>query len=502
MRLRARGRAERGQRDAFRRLVRGLAGGSFWWQAGVEPAMPYESFRKAVQPTTHETLEPHIERMMKGEPDVLWPGTCQIYALTSGTSTGRPRRVPVTEAMLGHFKRTHLDALLWYTVRAGRASVFRGRHMGLGGTVSLSRIPESEPFEAYAGELGAIVALNLPRWAERNFSEPGADIANIADWQEKLAAIAERAPGLDVSLLSGMPRWVLTFAESMRSRGVQRLRDVWPGLECYIHGGVPLGPFHDELRAFLGAGVAFHEVYVAAEGFIAAQDAEAVDGLRLMVDAGVFFEFLPMSEFDESRLHVLGQKAVPLSGVRTGVDYALLLTTPGGLARFLVGDVVRFVTTEPARIVHVGRTDLRLCAFGENVSEKDLTDALVSLCRRNVWRIVNFHVAPLFNDPTIRTMRGRHEWWVELQAGSNINPTGPIMAPELDAELMRLNRDYAAKRKAGVLDPPYVRLVMPGVFKHWMRYHGKWGGNNKMPRCRSDRTIADELGGALQFAKD
>jgi hypothetical protein len=502
MRLRSRGAAERGQRDAFAHLMRNLSAGSRWWDAGIVPSIPYESFRKLVPLSTHGSLAPQVERMKKGEPDVLWPGTCQIYVSTSGTSTGTPRHLPVTEAMLHHFKAAYLDSLLWYVNRAGGASVFRGRHMALGGTVGLSRIRESEPFEAYLGELSAIAALNVPAWAERAYSEPGPEIANIADWQEKIAAVAGRAPGLDISLLSGIPRWVLTLVESMRARGVPALRGAWPRLECFMHGGVPLGPFHDELRAGLGAGVNFHEIYVAAEGFVAAQDAEAADGLRLMAASGVFFEFLPMSEYEEDRIEALGQKAVPLSGVRTGVDYALVMTTPAGLARFVPGDVIRFVSTEPARIVVVGRTDLRLCTFGENVSEKDVTDALVSLCRRNGWNIVNFHVAPLFNDPTLRTMRGRHEWWVELRAGTALTPTGPIMAPELDAELMRLNPDYASKRKAGTLDSPYVRLVMPGVFMHWMRYHGKWGGNSKMPRCRSDRVIADELGGALQFAKD
>ena len=502
MKLRSKQAAAGQQRDAFRNLVRSLSAGSYWWEAGIEPSITYESFRRLVRLSTHGSLAAPVDRMKKGEPDVLWPGTCQIYASTSGTSTGAPRHVPVTEAMLRHFKGAYLDSLLWYAARAGGASVFRGRHMALGGPVRLARIPESEPFEAYSGELSAIAALNVPRWAERAYSEPGAEVANIADWQEKVAAVAERAPGLDISLLSGIPRWVLTLVDSFRSRGVSSMRDVWPRLECYMHGGVPLGPFHDELRAALGAGVNFHEVYVAAEGFVAAQDAEAADGLRLMAGAGVFFEFLPMSEYEEDRIEVLGQKAVPLSEARTGVDYALILTTPGGLARFVVGDVVRFVTTEPARIVPVGRTDLRLNAFGENVSERDLTESLVSLCRRHGWNIVNFHVAPLFNDPTLRTMRGRHEWWVELRAGTALTPTGPIMAPELDAGLIRLSPDYAARRKAGTLDSPYVRLVMPGVFKHWMRYHGKWGGNHKMPRCRGDRVIADELGGALQFAKD
>jgi hypothetical protein len=163
---------------------------------------------------------------------------------------------------------------------------------------------------------------------------------------------------------------------------------------------------------------------------------------------------------------------------------------------------VRFISTEPARLTYVGRTKLRLDAFGENVTEKEITDALTTVCRHNGWPIVNFHVAPLFTPFTGSKCRGRHEWWVELKARTTITPTGPIIALELDAELRRQNDQYRTMRSAGVLDAPYVRLVMPGVFELWMRFHGKWGGQNKMPRCRPDRVIADELGKALQFAKD
>jgi hypothetical protein len=280
------------------------------------------------------------------------------------------------------------------------------------------------------------------------------------------------------------------------------LQEIWPHLECFVHGGVPVAPFHDQLRRMLGPNVNFHEVYPASEAFIAAQDADASAGLRLIADAGVFFEFVPMAAFEEAKVSELGSRAVPASGVRTGVDYALVLTTPAGLARYVVGDVVRFLSTEPLRIVHVGRTQLQLSAFGEHVVEKEITDALLAVCRRNGWTIVNFHVAPIFTSSTTGRSRGRHEWWVELKPGTPLTPTGPIIALELDAELKRLNQDYETKRSNGGLEAPFVRLVMPGVFEQWMRFHGKWGGQNKMPRCQDDRVIADELGSALQFAND
>lgn len=510
MRLRRSTRADGAQRRVFRHLVSNLAGGSVWKAVGMESGMDYAAFQRKVPLQTYEDLSPHIERMKKGAANVLWPGKCQIYAVSSGTSSGRAKHIPVTEAMLDHFKQSGLDSMLWYTARVGHVRVFRGRHLFLSGSTALAPIPESAPFEAYAGALSGIVALNLPGWVERHLFEPGAEIAQIADWQAKVAAITQRTAGIDISLLAGFPGWATLFAESFRASAshgnvrVPHLQEIWPNFECYVHGGVPIAPFQDELRSLLGPTVNFHEIYPASEAFIAAQDADPASGLRMMADAGVFFEFLPMSEFDEAQLSTLASKAVPISGVRAGVDYALVITTPAGLARYIIGDVVRFISTEPPRIAYVGRTKLQLSAFGEHVIEKEITDALIAVCRRNGWTIVNFHVAPILTntDTTTGKTRGRHEWWIELKPGTHITPTGPIMAAELDSELGRLNAGYGTMRKGGLLEAPFVRLVMPGVFEHWLRYHGKWGGENKMPRCRSDRVIADELGSALHFAND
>ena len=184
------------------------------------------------------------------------------------------------------------------------------------------------------------------------------------------------------------------------------------------------------------------------------------------------------------------------------MDYVLAVTTPAGLARYVVGDVVRFTSTLPPRLVYVGRTKLRLDAFGVSLPEKALTDALVALCQRHSWTIVNFLVAPLFAATMTGQQRGRHEWWIELRPGTVATPTGPHMAAELDAELLRVNPDYALRRRTGTIDPPFVRLVMPGVFDHWLRYQNTWGGEHKLPRCRSDRAVADELAKITHFARD
>jgi hypothetical protein len=234
-------------------------------------------------------------------------------------------------------------------------------------------------------------------------------------------------------------------------------------------------------------------VYPASEGFVAAQDAEPEAGLRLLADAGIHYEFLPLAEYDEQRLPQLGARAVPLAGVQPGIDYVLVMTTPAGLARYVIGDVVRFVSVEPARLVYTGRTKLQLSAFGEHVIEKELTDALTAVCTRHRWQVVNFHVAPRFACSLTGRQRGCHEWWIELHAGTIETPTGPILAAQLDHELRQRNDDYAAKRDGGGLAAPLVRLVMPGVFEQWQRGAGRWGGQNKMPRCRSDRQVADAL---------
>lgn len=486
------------QAKTFAQLTGAMARCSFGRDSGIHAGMTYAQFQAAIPPRTYEQFIEPIERMKHGEADVLWPGTCSYYAVSSGTTAGRTKYLPITQGMLAHFRQAGLDSLLYFTARTGSTSVFGGKHLFLGGSTTLTQIEESKPFAAWAGDLSGITAIHLPGWVEKFLYEPGADLAQLGDWPQKINAIAERTHNRDIRLVAGIPSWVLILAAAVRARATTGslqpadLRAVWPHLECLIHGGVPISPFIDELRAALGTGVNFHEVYPASEGFIATQDADASLGLRLMTDVGLFFEFLPLNEYDEARLAELGPKVVPLEGVKTGVDYVLLLTTPAGLCRYVIGDVVRFVSTDIPRLVYAGRTKLQLSAFGEHVIEKELTDALSTVCQRHGWGISNFHVAPLFADSSAGRERGRHEWWIELKAP--LEPAAiATLADGLDAELIRLNDDYEAKRKGRGLEPPLLRLVPAGTFEKWMRAHGKWGGQSKMPRCRSDRQIADEL---------
>lgn len=487
------------QQHCFRALVRTLSRTAYGRSAGLEPGMTYESFHRRVPPRTYEGFVPWIERMKRGEPDVLSPGRTDFFAVSSGTTAGPSKWLPVNQAMLDHFRDSGLDALFFYAQRASGGAVFRGRHLFLGGSSALTPLPGVEPPVRW-GDLSGITALNLPGWAAHLLYEPGLEIAQMADWPAKIDAIVRRCLRADITLVAGIPSWLLVLAAALRRQAAAEsgrtpatLKELWPNLECLVHGGVPVGPFADELRATFGEGVNFHEVYPASEGFIAAQDAEPEAGLRLLTDRGLYFEFLPLADYDEPHLDLCDDHVVPLEAVEVGVDYVLLLTTPAGLVRYVIGDVVRFTSLEPPRLVYAGRTKLQLSAFGEHVIERELTDALAAVCRAHGAAPVNFHVAPLFRDEAAGRLLGRHEWWIELRDNGGTAPDPARFAADLDRELSARNDDYAAKRAGGGLDLPAVRFTRAGLFEQWLKRAGKWGGQSKTPRCRSDRQVADEL---------
>lgn len=507
-RLKQAGRAVRAQHATLRLLIDRIAATEFGRDTGVERGMPYAKFRARVPLRGPDQFAPWIERMVRGESNVLWPGACALYALTSGTSGGEPKRLPVTGDMLAHFRRAAQEAMLCYTARTGHAGVVRGRHLFLGGSTALAPLGTETAGRSFAGNLGCILGLTLPRWAEEHLHEPSEDIARMPESPRKTAAIVARTRSLDITLIAGTPTALVELVEAMNAGGSNDtassgyLQSSWPNLECLVHGGAMIGPYQDQLRRATGPAVRFHEVYASAEGLIAAQDAEPQAGLRLLADAGLFFEFLPLRDYEPSLPAGLGARAVPLEEVRAGEDYVLVLTTPAGLCRYVGGDIVRFVGTEPPRLVWAGRTRLQLDAFEEHVLERDLTDVLVSICQRHNWSITRFHVAPLFVASRTGPNRGGHEWWVELRPGTVETPTGPLIAGEIDQDLAARHAGYRQRRRSGVMEPPIVRLVMPGFFSHWLQHHAARTGRVRLSRCRGDRQIADQLTALACFHPD
>ncbi|MBI2516177.1 MAG: GH3 auxin-responsive promoter family protein [Opitutae bacterium] len=498
-RLKALGRGLEAQQAALTALLTHFARTEFGRKHELTPGLSYNEFRQRTPVHGYDHFEPLITRMAAGEPDVLWPGRCRFFVDTAGTTTGTPRRLPVTDDQLAHYRAGLGAALLHYAIRAGHPGIFLGRHLHVGASTALS-----EGNGAYAGSFDAIAHLALTSWAEANLYSPPRAVAQLPEGEEKAGAIARAMVGRDVTLVGGAPAAVLALATAARaqaSRGKVRmthLQAMWPNLECYAHTGAPLGLFADELRAALGPAVTFHEIYAAAEGWFAVQDSEASLGLRLLADAGIFFEFVPLREFEEDKLERLGPRCLPLAAVQPGADYALVVTTPAGLCRYSTGDIVRFLSLDPPRLQFCGRTRLQLSMFGEHVGERELTESLLEVCGRNGWTAVNFHVAPLVSRAG-PLPRGGHEWWIELRSGTIKTPTGPLLAPEIDAALAQRNPDYAARRQSGGIEPPVVRLLMPGVLEQWARTFTPHAGTSRLTRCRPDRLIADQLMGLAKF---
>lgn len=505
--LRSRARGTTAQHRTFKRLLAQLQGAAVWRQAGITAGMDYEAFRQRIPISTYATLESAIERMQAGEPDVLWPGTCPAYAASAGTVGPKRKLVPLTDQMLDHFAGACRKVGLFYLARVGHCGSLKGDPLFVAGSTTVRPLPAPAAPGACVVEWPGAVRQSLPEWLEARV-QPEGSVAQMDDWNAKVEATIVRTIGADVSLLFGAPSWVLQFSEAMKARLAERnhrignLAEIWPNLECYVHGGCGIAPYAAELRSLLGADVAFHEYFGAVEAAVAVQDSHAPGSLRLLVDEGVFFEFLPLTEYDESRPDLARLKALRLDDVTVGVDYVVLLTTPGGLVRYVLGDVVRFSSVAPPRLSFAGRADAMLNGFDERLLERELNDVLLAVCQRHRWSIVNFHVAPLFAAGLTGQARGRHEWWVELRPGTVETPTGPQMAVELDSELQRVSSAYASRRHAGRIEAPVVRLVMPGVFRHWMRQRGRWAGDAKVVRCRSDRLLASELAGMTRFAED
>ena len=507
-RLSRNGAAASAQHEALPDLIKNLAQTAYGQELGIRSGMTYEEFRSRIPLRDYDQLQPYFARIKQGEANVLWPGLCRWRAASARTVGADAKWLPITDDALAHFEKAATDSLLYYSARVDRADIFGGTHLFLDPLLHLHEIATEDAEAAQQAKATLDAATSTPPWSLNELAEPKQPVTDPSDWSAKLDVVIEGNTGVDITLISGLPSWLLQFAEAVRDRQLRRdkpfsnLKDVWPNLECIVHHGVPIGPFYDELKRLVGPTVSFHEVYSATEAIIAAQDAESGGGLRLIADAGVFYEFLPLKEYHESLPLTMNARTVPLEQVHLGEEYVLVLTTPAGLCRYVTSDIVRFTSIEPPRLLPAGRTQLRLNSFEENVNEKDLTDSLVAVCQRHGWTIVNFHVAPLFSGSLIGQTRGRHEWWVELRPGTAETPTGPILAIHLDVDLQSRSSGYAVKRQRGPIEAPVVRLVIPGFFAHWMRHHDRWGGQKKMPRCRQDRLIADELSALACFNAD
>jgi hypothetical protein len=417
--------------------------------------------------------------------DLSWPGRAPFLALSSGTATGKTKYIPVTADMVRSNRKAGLDVLADHLAAKPGSRIFGGQSFMLGGSTALTR--EAPGVES--GDLSGIAAKTLPVWA-RSRSFPDLSLAVVSDWREKIERLADAALDRDLRVLTGVPAWVLELldrmAEKRRARGEDPARPL-PHLELFVHGGVAFAPYRERFeRRFAGLGVDFREVYPASEGFVAHADRGPDDGLRLHLDHGIFFEFVPLEEAGSAN-----PTRRWVGDVETGVDYAVVLSTCAGLFGYVLGDVVRFVSLAPPRLIVTGRLGRGLSVFGEHLIGAEIEAAVATAAADIGADVTDFSVGPVFAGADGE--RDGHLFIVEFAVPP---PPGAVdrFAQVLDTDLAHRNDDYRAHRAEGVgIAPPRVQPAPPGTFAAWMRARGKEGGQHKVPRAIADPVLWGEL---------
>lgn len=477
-------RGEEIQIGQLRRLLRvaanTLPGRRYGFAELAAMTDPRDEYRRRVPAVEYEEIRSDVMRMVRGERDILWPGVCRYFAQSSGTSGGKSKYIPVTSRAL---QRCHYagasDSVAHYLRHHPDSRLFSGKAFILGG--SFANELGDVGSHAHVGDLSATLISRVNPLVEM-LRVPDRQTALMADWREKLPRLVAAAGDADVTNLSGVPSWFLAvIKELMRRRGATDLREVWPHLEVFFHGGISFAPYRQIYESLIpGADMHYVENYNASEGFFAVQDRPDEAGMLLTLDNDVYYEFLPFG----------GGEAVGLADVRRGEVYELVITVSNGLWRYRLGDTVRIVTDRPVRIEIAGRTKSYINAFGEEVMEENAERAIAAASRRAGCAVADYTVAPVYADGG---RRGRHQWLVEWEKA----PADPaLFAQVLDEELRRLNSDYDAKRSGQwFLDAPEVVTLPRGTFSRWLSTTGncKLGGQRKIPRLANDRHIADAL---------
>lgn len=425
-------------------------------------------FQRAVPLRRYEAL--HADYLAAALPvldDVLWPGRTPYLALSSGTTSGRTKHIPVTREMVKANRGAALDVLAWHLANHPRARPFGGLSFMLGGSTALEEVAPG----VRQGDLSGIAAHEVPGALGR-WSWPPEHIALMADWDAKLDLLAQEAPARAIRALSGTPSWLLVLLERLAARhGMPPL----PALELLIHGGVTWAPYRERLAPYLPQGCATREVYPASEGFVAVADRGEGEGMRLNLDRGCFFEFVPLDDLDAP-----SPPRHWAATIETGIDYAVVVSSCAGLFAYVLGDTVRFIDRAPPRLLVTGRTSWTLSAFGEHLAGAEIEAAIMQAAAASGIAVAEYVVGPEFVGHA-----GRHRWCVEPQAEAPPG-TAERIAVALDAALRAENDDYAAHRDGAQLAPPEVVVLPPGAFAAWMRREGKLGGQHKVPRVVAD----------------
>jgi len=440
----------------------------------------YQTFSERIPVSTYEDLEPMIELTRKGAQNVFWNTPIKWFAKSSGTTNAKSKFIPVSNEALEdcHYKGSK-DLLCMYLNNNENSEMFLGKSLRLGGS---SQIYENN--NTYFGDLSAILIENMPIWAEFS-STPSSKISLMSEWESKLLAIINETKVENVTSFAGVPSWMLVLLNRiMTETGKENLFELWPNLEVYFHGGVSFEPYREQYKKILPkTDFKYYEIYNASEGFFAIQDLNYSNDLLLMLDYGIFYEFIPMETFGTPN-----QKVIRLADVELFKNYAVVITTNAGLWRYLIGDTVRFTSLDPYRIRVSGRTKHHINVFGEELMVENTDMALAKTCATLDCEIKDYTVAPIFMKDKAK---GAHEWMIEFKK----QPSDmALFQKTLDENLQEVNSDYEAKRYNNMtLNQLKVNIARENLFYDWLAANNKLGGQHKIPRLSNQRDYLEQL---------
>lgn len=438
-------------------------------------------FKEKVPLQYYENFAPFIEQLMKGEKNLLWPGEIKWFAKSSGTTNDKSKFIPVSKQSLEdvHYRGVK-DVFALYLKNNPESKVLTGKTLILGGSHRVNQYNNN----SYYGDLSAILLENTPFWTDF-YRTPPTEVALIEEFEEKVGKIIQQSLHENVTALSGVPSWYLVLLRRvLETTGKNHILEVWPNLEVFIHGGIKFDPYREQYNKIVpSASMKYMETYNASEGFFAIQDDPSSDDMLLMLDYGIYYEFIPMDQF-----HQEDPPALSLEEVIPGENYAMVISTNGGLWRYIIGDTVRFTSRSPFRIKITGRTKHFINAFGEELIIDNAEEALKTACSRTHARVLEYTAGPVFMS---ENNKGAHQWIIEFdQEPDDLDHFISV----LDGTLKTLNSDYEAKRHKNLtLERPHLIVAPKGLFYKWMKTRGKMGGQNKIPRLSNDRKYLDEL---------
>src|SRR5579871_2171879 len=472
------------QRQVLQHLVTSAQYTEFGRKYNFSKIFSIKEFKKAVPIHEYDDLKPYIQRIMQGEQNILWNTPVNWFAKSSGTTSDKSKFIPVSEEGLHdcHYKGAK-DMLTMYYNFNPDSDLLTGKGLVIGGSHTINQINA----DAHYGDLSAVLLQNSPFWGHW-IRTPDLSIALLDEWENKIERLAQSTVLENVTSISGVPTWTMILIKHiLEITGKNTLAEVWPSLELYIHGGVSFTPYREQFNKLIGKEINYLDIYNASEGVFAGQAHPDDDGMMLFVDHGIFMEFMPVEEYGKPDPQTIG-----LNDVQTEKNYALVISTNGGLWRYLLGDTIQFTSLHPFRIKVSGRLKHFINAFGEEVIVDNTDKAIATACEKTGAIVNDYTAAPVYFS---NNSNGAHEWLIEFEKEpAHLNH----FTYELDTALKNINSDYEAKRHKDIaLRMPVVKALQKGVFTEWLRSKGKLGGQHKVPRLSNDRKYIDEINSFL-----